>query len=173
MLRERFDDLQSVGRSIMAGTIKRPVVEKRNDPRPRPISPGEGMTRIVDADPNMKYIWASLHGSADNLGVHYYEACGYTKCMREEGGPRPIAMHGVERGAPIVQNDFVLMQIPREQYREEIYQPGQDDMTVLERKIYNKEFARREAMKVSGIAGMIGNEEIQFENETSPLMRGV
>lgn len=168
MLREGFDDLQSVGWSIMAAT-KRPVV-KRTDPKPGPIDPIEGMSRVLEADPAMRYVWAPLHG--DLIDVNYYESLGYTKVILEEGGPRPVRVDKSKMGQAIVQFGSVLMQMPREQYREEIYGPGQDKMTHLEKRIYDKEMARKEIAEVEGISGLMGEELIDAVNTTSPLTRG-
>lgn len=130
----------------------------------------EGMTRIVDADPDMRYVWAPEHGEID---VFYYESLGYQKVIYREGGPRPFRVGNSEKGGPIVNKAGILMCIPRQQFREEIYAPGQDDMSILEERIYDKEFARRQISKVDGIRGMLGNEEIDAVNETSPLHRSV
>lgn len=153
----------------MAAT-KRPVASKRTDPRLRPIDPMEGMSRVVDADPDMRYLWAPEHGMLD---VNYYESLGYTKVTLVEGGARPARLGKSEKGGPITQFGSILMSIPREQYREEIYEPGQEDMTLLEKRIYDKEFARKQISKVDGIRGMLGAEELDAVNETSPLQRSV
>lgn len=149
--------------------IKRPVA-KRTDPRPRPIDPMEGMTRVVNAEPEMRYVVVPEHGELD---VAYYEALGYQKVIYAEGGPRTVRMGNCAKGSPVFNKAGTLMCIPREQHREELYEPGQDDMSLLERKIYDKEFARKQISKVDGIRGMIGNEEIDAVNETSPLHRSV
>jgi hypothetical protein len=153
-------------------TIKQSTVQKkRSDPRARPIDPMEAMSRIQDADPDLRYIWAPLHGMLD---VNYYESLGYTKVYREEGGARPVRISSnIKNGEVIVQFEAVLMSIPKDQHREEIYEPGQNDMTVLEKKIYDKEFARREISRVDGMRGMIGEELIDAVNQTSPLTPGI
>ena len=149
--------------------IKRPAV-KRTDPRPRPIDPMEGMSRVVDADPDMKYVWAPEHGMLD---VNYYESLGYEKVILKEGGPRPARLGKSDKGGPIMQFGSILMCIPREQHRMEIFEPGQEDMSILERRIYDKEFARKQISRVDGVKGMLAAEEVDAVNETSPLQRSV
>lgn len=153
-------------------TIKQQAVQKkRNDPRLRPLDPMEAITRIVDANPDYVYRWVPLHGEVD---VTYYEALGYEKVAKTEGGARPHRMpSGIVAGAPIVQNDHVLMAMPKEQHKEEIWEPGQADMSELEKKIYDKEFARRQIQKVSGVSGMMRDGEIDAINDTSPLTPGI
>ena len=151
----------------MAAT-KRPVPTQRTDPRPRPIDPMEGMTRVLNADADMRYVVVPEHGELD---VAYYEALGYQKVIYAEGGPRTVRMGNCAKGSPVLNKAGILMCIPREQHREELYQPGQDEMTLLEKRIYDKEFARKQISKVEGIRGMIGAEELDAVNETSPLQR--
>lgn len=149
--------------------IKRPVV-KRADPPPRQIDPIEGMSRIVDADPAMRYVWIPEHGM---LNTEYYESLGYTKVVYEEGGARPVRVGKSTRGGPIMQFGSILMQIPKADYQEAIYGPGQERMNVLERKIYDKEMARREISEVDGMRGMLQEEVIDAVNMTSPLTPGI
>jgi hypothetical protein len=153
----------------MAAT-KRPATVKRTDPRLRPLDPLEGITRVIDADPDMRYVIAPEHGELD---VQYYEMLGYQKVIYQEGGPRTFRTGTSVHGGPIVTKAGILMCIPREQHRETIYQPGQDDMGLLERRIYDKSFAREQISKVEGIRGMIGAEEVDAVNESSPLQRSV
>jgi hypothetical protein len=148
-------------------TVKRPV--KRTDPRARPIDPMEAMTRIQDADPEMRYVWAPEHGMHDVL---YYESMGYEKVILTEGGPRPLRLGKSTKEGPIMQFGSILMCKSKESYADEIFDPGQAEMDAIERKIYDKDFARREISKVDGVRGMIGQESIDAVNETTPLTRG-
>lgn len=124
-----------------------------------------GMVSLQDQDPDRWYVWAPEHGTYD---AGYYESLGYEKVILREGGVRPMRLGQSKPGGPIRQLGQILMSCAKAD-REELDRAGQDDMDLLESRIYDKRFPKSQVQQ-AGIStrGTSGDEVLLFENETTP-----
>lgn len=123
------------------------------------------MVTLQNPDPDFWYVWAPELGTYD---AGYYESLGYEKVILQEGGVRPMRLGQSKVGGPIRQLGQILMKCPIAD-RLELDQAGQQDMDLLEKRIYDKSFPKSQ-VQGGGIStrGPSGDEVLLFENETTP-----